>query len=165
MKTTTELFKLAPLMLALVVTGCNRQPTADAAAAGNETALINAPAEREPVVEPPPVCATCGIVRSVDAVQVEGEGTGVGAVIGGIVGGLAGNQIGGGSGRKIATVAGVVGGAVAGNTIEKRRNAESWYDVVIDMEDGSVQRLTVADTGGIGVGSRVRVQGDEISLR
>lgn len=45
-------------------------------------------------------------------------GTGVGAV----VGGLLGNQIGGGSGRKLATVAGVLMGGYAGNEIAHNRS-------------------------------------------
>lgn len=45
-------------------------------------------------------------------------GTGVGAV----VGGLLGNQIGGGNGKKLATVAGVLLGGYAGNEIAHDRN-------------------------------------------
>jgi uncharacterized protein YcfJ len=45
-------------------------------------------------------------------------GTGVGAV----VGGLLGNQIGGGNGKKIATVAGVLLGGYAGNEVAHNRN-------------------------------------------
>ena len=45
-------------------------------------------------------------------------GTGVGAV----VGGLLGNQIGGGNGRKIATLAGVLLGGYTGNEVAHNRN-------------------------------------------
>lgn len=41
-----------------------------------------------------------------------------GTAIGAVVGGLLGNQIGGGNGRKIATVAGAAAGGYAGNRIE-----------------------------------------------
>jgi uncharacterized protein YcfJ len=41
-----------------------------------------------------------------------------GTAIGAVVGGLVGNQIGGGDGKKLATVAGAVGGGYAGNRIE-----------------------------------------------
>ena len=40
-------------------------------------------------------------------------GIGTGAVIGGLIG----NQIGGGNGKKLATVAGVIGGGIIGNQI------------------------------------------------
>ncbi|MEQ4575373.1 MAG: glycine zipper 2TM domain-containing protein, partial [Gammaproteobacteria bacterium] len=43
-------------------------------------------------------------------------GTAAGALIGGVLG----NQVGGGDGRKLATVAGAVGGAFAGRAIQQR---------------------------------------------
>lgn len=43
-----------------------------------------------------------------------------GTAIGAVVGGLVGNQIGGGDGKKLATVAGAVGGGYAGNRIQAR---------------------------------------------
>ena len=46
--------------------------------------------------------------------------TGIGIATGAVIGGLLGNQIGGGSGRKLATIAGVIGGGYVGNEIEKR---------------------------------------------
>lgn len=42
-----------------------------------------------------------------------------GAVVGGLVGALAGNQVGGGKGKKLATIAGAAGGAYAGHEIQK----------------------------------------------
>lgn len=44
----------------------------------------------------------------------------VGIATGAVVGGLIGNQIGGGNGKKLATVAGVIGGGYLGNEIGKR---------------------------------------------
>lgn len=41
-----------------------------------------------------------------------------GTVIGGLAGGLLGNQIGGGSGKAIATIAGAAGGAYVGNQVQ-----------------------------------------------
>ena len=41
----------------------------------------------------------------------------VGIGVGAVVGGLLGNQIGGGNGKKLATVAGVIGGGMLGNQI------------------------------------------------
>ncbi len=42
-----------------------------------------------------------------------------GTVLGGVAGGLLGSQIGGGSGKKVATVLGAAGGAYAGNQVQK----------------------------------------------
>jgi uncharacterized protein YcfJ len=49
-------------------------------------------------------------------------GTGVGAV----VGGLLGNQVGGGNGKKLATVAGVLLGGYAGNEVSHNRSPIPW---------------------------------------
>ena len=45
-------------------------------------------------------------------------GIGTGAVIGGLIG----NQVGGGNGKKLATVAGVIGGGIIGNEIANRNS-------------------------------------------
>ena len=44
----------------------------------------------------------------------------VGIGAGAVIGGLLGNQIGGGNGKKLATVAGVIGGGMLGNEIANR---------------------------------------------
>lgn len=110
-------------------------------------------------------CSSCGVVRSISPVTQQGGSTGTGAVIGAVVGGVAGNQVGGGSGNKIATAAGVIGGALLGNNIEQNRNATTWYSVVIDMDDGGQQSITVQDPLNISPGSAVNVYGNNISLR
>jgi len=58
-----------------------------------------------------------------------------GAVVGGIIGGILGHQIGGGSGRDLATV----GGAVAGAAIGSNSGGARGPDVVISQD---VQRCT-----------------------
>ena len=50
-----------------------------------------------------------------------------GSVLGAVAGGLLGNQIGGGSGKKIATVAGAVGGGYAGNKVQENMQAGDTY--------------------------------------
>ena len=52
--------------------------------------------------------------------QPERFGNKDGTIAGALIGGLVGNQIGGGDGRKLATVAGVVGGGYAGREIDRR---------------------------------------------
>lgn len=48
-----------------------------------------------------------------------------GAVVGGLVGALAGNQIGGGKGKKLATVGGAAAGAFAGHEIQKKHQEDN----------------------------------------
>ncbi len=162
------------LVLATLLAGCSQQssePVAATEPAEAPASVAPAPApvpapQPERVVEPAPVvCASCGVVRSISAVTQQGTGTGVGAALGAIVGGVAGNQVGGGSGKKIATVAGAIGGAVLGNNIEKSRSTSTYYEVTIDMDGGGTQFITVPDASGIAVGSAVEVQGSNIYLR
>lgn len=57
-------------------------------------------------------------VCSTQQVAVEQPKSGAGALLGAVAGGAVGNQIGGGTGRAVATMAGVIGGAMLGNNIE-----------------------------------------------
>ena len=107
--------------------------------------------------KPAPVCTSCGVVTGVNAIKQQGEGSGLGAVAGGVVGGLLGNQIGGGSGKKIATVAGAAGGAFAGHQVEKNMKSSTRYDVTVRMEDGTVRTFPYDSQPAFQTGSKVRV--------
>ena len=91
----------------------------------------------------------------------------VGTAVGAVVGGLLGNQVGGGSGKKVATVAGALGGGYAGNktqehlqqnntytTTERRCDTEydisekiSGYDVSYEL-DGKVRMVRMDEDPG-----------------
>lgn len=110
------------------------------------------------------VCAHCGTVQSVTAVQRDAaKGSGVGVLVGGALGGLLGNQVGGGTGKTVATVVGAVGGGWAGNEVEKRMKKETIYQVTVRMQDGSTRQ--VEQTDPISVGTAVTVEGDVIRLQ
>lgn len=110
----------------------------------------------EPEVKQAAVCKSCGVVESVRSIEHRPQGSGVGAAGGAILGGLLGNQVGGGSGRQVATVAGAVGGGYAGNEIEKRARSSTVTDVRVRMSDGSVRTFTEA--GGVRRHSGARVK-------
>lgn len=148
MKTQTVLRAASVSLACIYIAACS--PPQAVSAAGSSTA-------RE-------ICNSCGVVQSISPVTQEGSSTGAGAVIGAVVGGVAGNQVGGGSGKDIATAAGVVGGALLGNTIEQNRNNSVGYEVVVTMQDGSRQLITVQDPGSISPGSAVNVNGSSITL-
>ncbi|MGQ0701232.1 MAG: glycine zipper 2TM domain-containing protein [Panacagrimonas sp.] len=58
--------------------------------------------------------------------QVDSKGHPVaGPLLGAVVGGVVGHQFGGGSGKKLATVAGAVGGGVAGKKIDENRTEKN----------------------------------------
>lgn len=116
----------------------------------------------EKVVEAPSrtfaaTCGNCGIVESVRAVEVKGEGTGLGAVAGGITGALIGTQIGNGNGRTLATVAGAAGGAYAGNEIEKNTKKHVTYRVRVRMGDDSVRTVYQRSTPSVAPGDHVKI--------
>ncbi|WP_427914615.1 glycine zipper 2TM domain-containing protein [Ramlibacter sp. MMS24-I3-19] len=108
------------------------------------------------------ICATCGVVESVQAVQQKGEGSGLGVAGGAVAGGLLGHQVGGGNGKTAMTVLGAVGGAFAGNEIEKRARATTVYDVKVRMEDGSVR--TIRRSEPVNAGTKVQIEGTSLRV-
>lgn len=119
-----------------------------------------APVAQAPVTAPP--CADCGTVTDVRSYQVKGDASGVGAAVGAVAGGLLGNQIGGGSGKKIATVAGVVGGGLAGHEIEKRRNTDTRWEVTVQLDNGGTTTVPYSQAPGLTVGQKVRVVNGQV---
>ena len=123
------------------------------------------------VVAKTAVCADCGTVQSVTAVERQGKVNGVavgnttvglGTVAGGVLGGLLGNQVGAGNGKTVATVLGAAGGAYAGNTVEKNMKKVTVYDVRVRMDDGSVRNMDISTA--VPVGSKVIVEGQNLRL-
>ena len=102
-------------------------------------------------------CGNCGRVESVRTIKTRAEGSGVGAAGGAILGGLLGNQIGGGNGRKLATVAGAVGGAVVGNQVEGNMKARISYEVLVRMDNGKSRTFHLQNLNGYNSGDRIRV--------
>ena len=109
-----------------------------------------------------PVCAVCGRIESVQAVQHATPATGVGAVAGGVLGAVVGNQVGKGAGRTAATVLGAVGGGYVGHTVEQRTRTQTVYEVRVRMDDGSVRRFTRSQP--VPEGAPVRLQGKGFQL-
>jgi len=103
-----------------------------------------------------------GRVVAIDVVRGSGHTSGGGAIAGAIIGGVLGHQVGSGRGNDVATAAGAVGGAVAGNEIEKRRNDDEYYRVVVQFRDGREATYQQSSLDGLRVGDRVRVGGDRL---
>ena len=117
-----------------------------------------AAASQSTVAQAKPVCANCGVVEAVNAVQQKGQGGMVGMVGGGVAGALVGSQIGHGGGKTVAELAGAAGGAFLGNEIEKKVNTTTHYNVVVRMDGGGSQTVSYATQPAFSVGSRVRVE-------
>jgi len=122
-----------------------------------------APIERQaqpaPVAEraAPALCAGCARVTAVHTETRQGKASGVGAVGGAVVGGLLGNMVGGGNGKKLATVAGAVGGGYAGNEIEKSQKSYTVWIVQVKDADGRARRFERSADPGLRVGDEVRL--------
>lgn len=111
------------------------------------------------------VCATCGVVESVNTQEMKGKGTGLGAVGGAVVGGVLGHQVGNGRGNDLATVAGAIGGGFAGNEIERNVKKTHSYVIHVRMEDGSYRTITQSTQPSVAAGDRVRVENGKIVAR
>jgi outer membrane lipoprotein SlyB len=106
-----------------------------------------------------PMCSNCGVIESVNLVEVKGDGSYVGMIGGGVIGALLGGQVAHrGSGKTVAQVAGAAGGAWAGNEIEKKVRSTKHYEVVVRLENGGSQTVSYASQPGLSVGTRVRVE-------
>ena len=107
-------------------------------------------------------CNNCGVIESINAVEVRGQGTGLGAVAGGVTGALLGNQIGRGNGNTVATIAGAAGGAYAGNEIEKNMKKSLRYQVRVRMDDGTYRTIYQTYAPAFAVGDKVKVVNGQV---
>ncbi|MFG6467807.1 glycine zipper 2TM domain-containing protein [Pelomonas baiyunensis] len=111
----------------------------------------------EPLPVEPALCSGCARVTDVHTEARRGQSSGVGAVGGAVVGGLLGNMVGGGNGRKLATVAGAVGGGYAGNEIEKNQKSHTVWVIQVREADGRTRRFERSADPGLRVGDVVRL--------
>ena len=139
------------------------QPTPSAAAPAASTAPVQA--QGAAPTQAPPVCMDCGKVIAVRTIEQATKPSGVGAVAGAVIGGVLGNQVGGGSGKTLATVAGAVGGGVAGNEIEKRTHKTTVHEVDVLMDNGSRQSFRFEQSSGWREGDKVRVSNGTLIAR
>lgn len=126
-------------------------------APASEAPKRTAASEPVRVASAPSVCTNCGTVESVNVIEQKGEGSGLGAIAGGVAGAVLGNQVGGGSGRKIATVAGAAGGAYAGHQVEKHVKSTKRYDVAVRMQDGTSRTFSYDSQPAYRAGDKVKV--------
>mgnify|MGYP001605698364 CR=1 FL=1 len=109
-------------------------------------------------------CLNCGVIEAINLVEVKGEGSYLGKIAGGVAGILIGSQVGDGSTKTVAQVAGAAGGAYVGNEIEKRAKTTKHYEVVVRLENGGTQTVTYAAQPPFAVGSKVKVDGNVLTV-
>lgn len=113
---------------------------------------------------PAPHCYDCGKVASIEALKHKGKATGTGAVLGAIVGGVIGHQFGSGKGNTAATAGGAVVGGVAGHQIEREVKAETYYHILVLMDDGGTRSVDVDQLNGLTVGTKVKLVGNTLQI-
>ncbi|RDB44090.1 glycine zipper 2TM domain-containing protein [Halomonas sp. DQ26W] len=105
---------------------------------------------------------TFGTITALRQVQIQADsrlGGAIGTGGGAVVGGLLGSQVGGGSGRQLATVAGVLGGAVAGTAVEESANRVRAWEMEIRRDDGQNVVVVQKADRQFQAGQRVRMIG------
>lgn len=111
------------------------------------------------------ICKDCGKVTSVAVVEKKGEGGPIGVIAGGVAGALLGNQIGGGTGKTVATVAGAAGGAYAGHKVEEHVRTTKAWAVKVRMDSGEERSFQFEQDPGYKAGDPVRLSGTSIVRR
>lgn len=111
------------------------------------------------------LCDICATVQEVRQEKQKGEGGVAGMAGGAVVGGLLGNQVGGGTGKTLATVGGAVAGGFLGNEVQKRVTSKTVWVTTVRMKDGSVQTFQQDAQPGWAVGQVVQVHGTTLKLR
>ena len=107
-------------------------------------------------------CNDCGKVVGIRVDERAGDSNALGVVGGGAVGALLGNQVGGGTGRTVATIAGAVGGAYAGKKLQERHNAQKIWIVDVQYDNGRRNAFEFNRDPGLQRGDRIKNAGGSI---
>lgn len=146
---------------------CRRDAKAeyDAAIASAKARMAAATAPT-PIPAPAPVrvaCPDCGKVTAVSVKEEAGEGGAAGLIAGGVGGALLGRQVGGGSGKNLATIAGAVGGAYAGKKIEEKMTSRTIWSATVQYPNGTSNSFVFDQDPGFRVGDLVKNAGTSIT--
>lgn len=87
----------------------------------------------------------------------------IGPAAGALIGGVLGNQIGGGSGKTIATAVGAGLGAAGGVEVESRMKTKTSYVIDVRMDDGSLRQFS-SPTQSVSPGAKVKVIDGKLHL-
>lgn len=104
-----------------------------------------------------------GTITAIRAVKIQGkdkDNLNFGSIGGAVIGGLLGNQVGGGSGKDIATAVGAIGGAFAGNRVNGSSDNTNGMEVQVKRDDGKNFVIVQQADNTYVVGQRVRILGD-----
>lgn len=108
------------------------------------------------------VCADCGKVTAVTTAEKSGDSGALGVIAGGAAGALLGHQVGGGTGKDLATIAGALGGAYAGKKIEGMVKTQTVWTVSVQYADGRKANFEFQQDPGMKVGDVVKNSGASV---
>lgn len=120
------------------------------------------PAGSSPAPQAKAVCAECGKVTAITKTEKKGEGSPLGLIGGAVVGGVLGHQVGGGTGKTLATVAGAAGGAYAGKKVEEKAKTKNVWTVSVRYGDGRTGSFEFTQDPAMRVGDAVKNSGGTI---
>lgn len=83
--------------------------------------------DTKPLMEPGPQQEVCEDVVTTHQAPVKDQNQIAGTATGAVIGGVLGNQVGGGNGKKVATVAGAVVGGIIGKKVQQNHQASQTY--------------------------------------
>ncbi len=109
------------------------------------------------------LCADCGRVTAVVTREKEGEPSAAGLIAGGIGGALLGRQVGGGSGRDLATLGGAAAGAYAGREIEKKVRSHTVWVVTVSFAGDQTAHYEFGQDPGYKTGDIVKKAGNSLT--
>lgn len=110
-------------------------------------------------------CADCGKVVDVTTSEKKGEGGALGMIGGGVAGALLGRQVGGGTGKDLATIAGAAGGAYAGHKIEEKMKTAKVWLVKVHLDSGEERSFEFDHDPGFAAGNLIKLSGATIVRR
>jgi uncharacterized protein YcfJ len=114
---------------------------------------------------PADLCDGCALVTEVKTETRDGKGGAAGVIGGAVVGGVIGHQIGGGTGKTLATIGGAAAGGYAGNKVQKKVSKQTVWITRATLKDGSVRTFENSADPGFKVGEVVTVTGNELKKR
>ncbi len=138
-------------------------------AAGAALAQTPAPTSKEALIDRAKAavaartCDTCGTVQEVKEEKRKGKGGALGMIGGAVAGGLLGHQVGGGTGKTIATVGGAAGGAYVGKKVEEKMTSKKVWVTTVKMKDGSIAKFEQEPQPAWTVGNVVKVDGQVLT--
>ncbi len=119
----------------------------------------NAPA---PKPAPVAVCDECGTVQQVKQKEQKTKTSKAGMVGGAVVGGVLGHQLGGGTGKTLATIGGAAAGGYVGEKMEQKHNAKVVWVTTVKLKDGTIKTFEQEAKPFWKAGNVVKVSGDKL---